>query len=75
MIECAIGSDHSGTAIRRPAHGYQNGSLLSRRPPEYNSRPQLASRASCSESLERYAKLLFLKFLTCDDVREKPGFA
>lgn len=34
----------------RPAHGYQNGSLLSRRPPECNSRPQLASRASCSES-------------------------
>jgi len=31
VIECAIGSDHSGTAILRPAHGYQNGSLLSRR--------------------------------------------
>ena len=50
VIECAIGSDHSGTAIRRPTHGYQNGSLLSRRPPECNSRPQFASRASCSES-------------------------
>jgi hypothetical protein len=24
--------------------------------------------------LERYAKLPFLKFLTCDDAREKPGF-
>jgi hypothetical protein len=23
---------------------------------------------------ERYAKLPFLKFLTCDDAREKPGF-
>jgi hypothetical protein len=26
------------------------------------------------DSLERYAKLPFLKFLTCDDAREKPGF-
>jgi hypothetical protein len=24
--------------------------------------------------VERYAKLPFLKFLTCDDAREKPGF-
>jgi hypothetical protein len=39
--------------------------------------PRLAATVICvlrSGDHERYAKLPFLKFLTCDDAREKPGF-
>jgi hypothetical protein len=34
----------------------------------------LAERLFGLGRIERYAKLPFLKFLTCDDAREKPGF-